>query len=273
MKKVSVIITCFNKEPYLSECLNSVLASTYKNIEIICFNDASKDGSIKILRDFENKYQQVSVIDSATNHGVIYGRNYSIEKCTGDYILPLDADDMIAPTYIEKAVRILESSEKIGVVYCKALELSSELKNSKLDPFDRDRMLFKNVVFNCALFRKADFIAVGQYNQNMYMGDEDYDLWLSFLEHGFDFYRIEEPLFTYRKVLNSRSSVSRKNTNFVKKQLVLNHLDLFFNNNTFVNNAFNFKNLFYKKRFHLYKLLFIVSLVVNLSLLMLFVFS
>ena len=162
MNKVSVIITCFNKEPYLTECLNSVLASTYKNLEIICFNDASKDGSINVLRDFENKYQQVSVIDSATNHGVIYGRNYSIEKCTGDYILPLDADDLIAPTYIEKAVKILQSSEKIGVVYCKAQELSSELKNSKLDPFDRDRMLFKNVVSNCALFRKSDFIAVGQ---------------------------------------------------------------------------------------------------------------
>ena len=270
MKKVSVIVTCFNKAPYLEECLDSVLNSTYKNLEIVCFNDASTDNSIDILKEYENKYEQVKVIDSKTNRGVIFARNYSIDKCSGEYILPLDADDMIATAYIGKAVNILESSKKIGVVYCKALELTSEIKSCKLDPFDKNRMLFKNVVFNCALFRKSDFITVGQYNQNMYMGDEDYDLWLSFIEHGFDFYRIEEPLFTYRKVVDSRSSISRKNTNNVKKQLVLNHPELFINNSTFVNNAFTIKNLFYKKRFHLYKLLFIISSVVNLSLLLLF---
>lgn len=274
MKRVSVIVTCFNKAPYLEECLNSVLRSTYQNIEIVCFNDASTDNSLKLLKDYENKYEQVKVIDSTTNHGVIYARNYSIDKCSGDYILPLDADDMIAPTYIEKAVNVLESNESIGVVYCKALNINCKHYTPfKLDPFSKDTMLFKNVVFHCALFRKSDFVKVGQYNENMNIGDEDYDLWLSFIEKGFDFYRIDEPLFIYRTENNSRTSISRKNSNLVKKQLVLNHSDLFFNNGTFVNNAFTIKNLFYKKRFHLYKMMFIVSLIVNLSLLLLFVVS
>ena len=86
MKKVSVIVTCFNKEPYIEDCLNSVLKSTYQNIEIICFNDASTDNSIKILNDYSLKYEQVKVIDEPTNRGVIYARNYSIEKCSGEYI-------------------------------------------------------------------------------------------------------------------------------------------------------------------------------------------
>lgn len=271
MKKVSVIVTCFNKAPYLEDCLNSVLNSTYQNLEIVSFNDASTDNSIDILKEYENKYEQVKVIDSKTNRGVIYARNYSIDKCSGEYILPLDADDMIATTYIEKAVNILESSKKIGVVYCKALSIrNNQTEQFKLDPFDKDLMLFKNVVFNCALMRKSDFIKVGQYNENMYIGDEDYDLWLSFIERGFDFYRIDEHLFTYRDVHSSRSSKSKINQNLVKKQLILNHSDLFFNNSTFVNNAFTIKNLFYKKRFHLYKLLFILSAVVNTVLLVLF---
>ena len=271
MKKVSVIVTCFNKAPYLKDCLNSVLNSTYKNLEIVCFNDDSTDDSLKILKDYENKYEQVKVIDSKTNRGVIYARNYSIDVSSGEYILPLDADDMIAPTYIEKAVKVLEENDSIGVVYSKALNFNCKRYTPfKLDPFNKVRMLFKNVVFHCALFRKSDFIKVGKYNENMYIGDEDYDLWLSFIEHGFDFYRIDEGLFIYRTENNTRTSISRKNTNFVKKQLVLNHPDLFFINSTFVNNAFTIKNLFYKKRFHLYKLLFIVSSLVNLSLLLLF---
>lgn len=271
MKKVSVIVTCFNKAPYLEDCLNSALKSTYQNLEIVCFNDASTDDSLNILKDYENKYEQVKVIDSKTNRGVIYARNYSIDKCSGEYILPLDADDMIAPTYIEKAVKVLEDNDSIGIVYCNALCIrNGQLGSFKIDKFDKDILLFKNVIFNCALFRKSDFIKVGQYNVNMCIGEEDYDLWLSFLEHGFDFYRIDESLFIYRNVINSRSSQSQKNQNSVKKQLVLNHSDLFFNNSTFVTNAFTYKNVFYKKRFHLYKLLFILSSVLNISLLILY---
>ena len=59
MKKVSVIVTCFNKAPYLEDCLKSVLNSTYQNLEIVCFNDDSTDDSLKILKEYENKYEQV----------------------------------------------------------------------------------------------------------------------------------------------------------------------------------------------------------------------
>ena len=270
MKKVSVIVTCFNKEPYIEDCLNSVLKSTYQNIEIICFNDASTDNSIKILNDYSLKYEQVKVIDEPTNRGVIYARNYSIEKCSGEYILPLDADDMIASTYIEKAVNILDSSAQIGVVYSLALIIKDNcIDKLELAPFNKDRMLFKNDVFHCALFRKSDFLKVGRYNPNMYMGDEDYELWLSFIEHGYDFYRIEEPLFIYRTEDNVRSSKSQMRQNLVKKQLVLNHPNLFFSNSNFVKNAFSLKNVFYKKRYHLYKVLFPISIAINLLLLIL----
>lgn len=94
-KKVTVIIPVYNAENYLRECLNSVVNQTYKNIEIIAVNDGSTDDSLNILNQYEQKYDNIYVLNQE-NQGQSVARNRGIEIATGDYIYFLDSDDYIA---------------------------------------------------------------------------------------------------------------------------------------------------------------------------------
>ncbi len=92
--KVSVIIPCYNVELYLRECLDSVINQTCKEIEIICVNDGSKDGTLEILREYEKKDNRITVIDQK-NQGLSCSRNNALGIATGEYILFLDSDDWL----------------------------------------------------------------------------------------------------------------------------------------------------------------------------------
>ncbi|HBC93037.1 MAG TPA: glycosyltransferase, partial [Pelotomaculum sp.] len=91
MPKVSVIISVYNVEKYLEECLDSVTNQTLKDIEIICVNDGSTDSSGQILKDYASRDNRIRLIDQS-NHGQSYARNRALEVALGDYIYFLDSD-------------------------------------------------------------------------------------------------------------------------------------------------------------------------------------
>ncbi|MBQ9414446.1 MAG: glycosyltransferase family 2 protein [Clostridia bacterium] len=92
MPKMSVIIPVYNMEPYIAECLDSVLAQSLSDIEVVCVNDGSKDGSLSLLLEYEKKDARLRVIDKE-NAGVGAARNDGIVAATGDFIAFMDADD------------------------------------------------------------------------------------------------------------------------------------------------------------------------------------
>lgn len=89
---VSVIIPVYNVEPYLRQCLDSVVSQTLRNIEIICINDGSPDNSLEILREYEANDSRIIVI-SRENKGVGYSRNEGIGRATGEFVIFMDSDD------------------------------------------------------------------------------------------------------------------------------------------------------------------------------------
>ena len=97
MTKLSIIIPVFNTdEKYLRECLDSVIRQTMQEIEIICVNDGSTDGSLDILNEYSKKDSRIIVIDKE-NAGVSVARNYGIDRASGEYIMFLDSDDYFLP--------------------------------------------------------------------------------------------------------------------------------------------------------------------------------
>ena len=108
-KKVSIIIPCYNQAQYVSEAIESALNQTYKNVEIVVINDASKDNGADVIKGYANKYPNIIFLDEKENKGVVKSRNLAILKSSGEYILPVDADDKIDSTFCEKAVKILDS--------------------------------------------------------------------------------------------------------------------------------------------------------------------
>ena len=97
---ISVIIPVYNVEKYLRDCLSSVINQTYKDLEIICINDGSKDNSLSILEEYAKIDKRIIIINKE-NAGVSAARNDGIEKSTGEYLFCLDSDDYIDKDFFE----------------------------------------------------------------------------------------------------------------------------------------------------------------------------
>lgn len=204
MEKISVIMPCYNDGKYIKEAISSIEAQTYPEWEIIVIDDGSDDEeTIKIIDSINSPKIKVY----HTNHLRPAGaRNYGIEHANGKYILPVDSDDKIDSTYMEKAVKILESNSQIGVVYCEADLFGEKVGKWDLPSYSFEQMLLDNVVFVTALFYRSDWEKVGGFNVNMEAGMEDYDFWLGILELGREIYQIPEILFHYRIKPSSRTT-------------------------------------------------------------------
>ena len=100
-KKISIIIPVYNVEKYISRCLDSILANTYQNTEIILVNDGSKDDSQKIIEEYKKKYTDKIILIEQENKGPAEARNVGIVKASGEYIMFIDSDDFIEKDYIE----------------------------------------------------------------------------------------------------------------------------------------------------------------------------
>jgi len=198
---VTVVIPCFNQGRYLEETVDSVLQQTLSDLEIIVVNDGSNDEETnRILADF---HKPKTRIIHTSNQGLAAARNNGISIARGKYILPLDADDRIGATYLEKATGLLDSSDELGIVYCRAQLFGASDALWDLPEYSLQEMLVDNVIFCSALFRRKDWEEVGGYDIGMIYGWEDYDFWLSLIEKGKQVHRLDEILFFYRVASDS----------------------------------------------------------------------
>lgn len=111
MTKASIIIPIYNSEKYLKNCINSVLAQTEKDYELILINDGSKDSSEKIMTDYKNKYPNKIKIFSQENRGIGETRNRGIKEAEGKYIFFIDNDDTIKKDYLETYLNEAEKND------------------------------------------------------------------------------------------------------------------------------------------------------------------
>lgn len=196
MKKVSVIMPCFNDGAYIEEAVASIRAQTYPNIELVIIDDGSDEPETKAVLE---KLESSGAVLLHTNRLRPAGaRNAGIAAATGEYILPVDADDLIAPNYIEKAVKIMDDNDNIGVVYCHADLFGEQSGPWELPDYSLEKMLLDNIIFVSAMFRREDWCKVGGYRTTMKHGMEDYDFWLSILELDRSVHQLPEVLFHYR---------------------------------------------------------------------------
>lgn len=226
MKKVSIIIPCFNHAEFLAETLNSVLSQTYKNWECIVVNDGSTDNTEEIVSNYCRKDERIKYV-SQRNMGVSAARNRGIQESDGYFILPLDGDDIIDSTYIEKAACYFEENPQTTLVYCKADFFGAENGPWNLPEYDYESFIWSNCIFSSAIYKRTDYNSTHGYNTNMVKGLEDWDFLLSLLNKNSLVYRIDEILFHYRIKTQSRTINANKNFDFLLRQIVLNHQDIY----------------------------------------------
>ena len=118
MPKISIIIPVYNVAQYLPKCLDSILAQTLSDIEIICINDGSTDNSSDILKNYATKDRRIKIINQS-NQGISAARNSGLSVVQSEYVMFVDSDDYIAPDMAEKLYRTMET-DKSDVVICSA---------------------------------------------------------------------------------------------------------------------------------------------------------
>ena len=223
--RVSIIMPCFNQGQYVEEAIASVSNQTVKDIEIILIEDCSTDG---FTRDYirQKTFPRTKKILNDYNLGVCESRNTAIQAARGLFILPLDADDKIAPDFISSALDVIEGG-MADVIYSKVQLFGDKGEPYKLKEFSLTRMLRGNVVVNTALYRKAAWAHVGGYSSAMTTGVEDWDFWLSLIEHGQRFYRINRTLFYYRQHGPSRTTLASEQDETLRKTIFSRHKNLY----------------------------------------------
>jgi len=192
---VSVIIPIYNYGKQFEKTLNSVFESTYKNIEIIIVDDGSTDSYVnqKLLSISENS--SIKIIRQV-NSGPSSARNNGIKNSTGDFILPLDADDSIHSDYIQTCVNILKNNKNISPVYCDTLHIGQLQGVEQRPEWSMERLIQGPFIVNCSMFHKEAFEKSDGYDTSLF-GWEDYDLWIRMGKNGYKGHRIPKPLFTY----------------------------------------------------------------------------
>ena len=224
--KVSVIIPVYNDGPYLQEALQSVLNQPYQDFEIILVDDGSTD---VVTQKLLNETEQAKIHVFFKEHaGVSLARNYAINKATGEYVLPLDADDLLGEAFLKEAVVMLDVNPKVKVV-CGKEQLFGKRKGiRKLPEYSIEMLLGQNVFPTTSLFRKSDFLDTPGFNANMKESFEDWDFWLSLLEAGGKVHKLDVVARYYRVRNGSRNfSLTGENLKNLRRQIYENHKQIY----------------------------------------------
>lgn len=110
MPKISIVVPIYNVEKYLKQCLDSILNQTFKDIEIICVNDGSTDGSVQILDEYKAKDKRIIVIDKE-NSGYGASMNMGLDAASGEYIGIVESDDFIKPNMYEELYKLIQKHD------------------------------------------------------------------------------------------------------------------------------------------------------------------
>ena len=235
MKKVSIIIPCYNCEKYIIKTLESAVSQDYTNIEIIVINDGSTDNCSSVVKTIKD--DRVHLIEQE-NQGVSFSRNKGLALAKGEFIVFLDADDLLHPSFLEKRVFSLSKSTAIAcassvVLVDKSGEKIEENKNYFAANESSQILEFKNEIITCPssyLFKTESLKKHKiKFNKNLQSSADKFFL-LEVLKHGEIELINESPM--YYRILND--SMSHKITKTLLKDQIsfYNEIKSFFKNSS-----------------------------------------
>ena len=237
---VSIIVPCYNQAIFLPETLNSVITQTYRNWQCIIVNDGSPDNTSEVAKTYCKKDTRFLLLEQE-NQGLAMARNNGIKYSHGEYILPLDSDDLIEPTYIEKAIKYYIENPNTKLVYSEADRFYEKKESWNLPEYKYENEIWENNIFCSAIYKRSDYDKTIGYNPNMKGGLEDWDFWLSLLNKNDHVYRIPEVLFHYRFKKNSMlTEIDDIKQKRLYRQIYLNHPEIY---EDYVIDFFNYKRI------------------------------
>ena len=177
---ISVVVTCYNHQDYIEQCLRSIFAQTYRNIELLVLDDGSSDHSAEIIEAVLADSPFPTRFESHENMGVVKTRNKALQQIQGTYFIFVDSDDFLDVDYIESFYTSM-LQEEADIVYGDLYDPDKKEVYLKSQPYDKVAFLTENFISNCSLIRRS--ISDGIYYDEALNREklEDYDFLLNLI--------------------------------------------------------------------------------------------
>ena len=239
---VSIITPCYNSSKFIEDCINSVLAQTYTNWEMIIVDDFSTDNSKEKITVLSENDTRIKTIFLDKNIGAAKARNIAISKAKGKYIAFLDSDDLWMPTKLEAQIYFMQKKD-IAFSYTTYQSISED-GNKLFSVIKAPNIMtyssyLKNTIIGC-LTVVIDREKTGNFEMPNIRSSHDMALWLLIMKRGFPGYGLDKILAQYRVVSNSNTSSKLRAAKDVwKVYREIEKLSFFYSTWCFLNYAFN----------------------------------
>ena len=216
MPAVSVIMPAFNVGPYIGASIESVLAQTFTDWELVIVDDGSTDDTYAIAEALARTDARIRVIREA-NGGISVARNTALRIAVGEFLAILDSDDLWSPEFLAAQMAIFAAHPEVDIVTGNAWFLGGQFDGQPARPTPDPRpapdlatlLADETAVFIMAVMRRRVYETIGGFDESMRC-NEDYDLWLRAAVAGFRFHRNDRPLGHYRRRDDSLSAAELK---------------------------------------------------------------
>jgi len=214
--KVSIITPVYNGEEFIERAIDSVLAQTHKDWEMIIVDDGSTDASIELAEEWQEEHpEKIKVFSLGANYGQGYARNCGFKKATGELIAYIDCDDEWKPNHLEARIKIFENNPDVDFVYgmiqAKAgdtlYEPNPTLWGDNLSGTELQALKEANITIpSTVMHSPKPFDLLGGFPEGIVCG-EDGVLWRRMAEHGYKFQYLPEATFYYHAHTNNQNQM------------------------------------------------------------------
>ena len=198
---ISLVVTVYNRQSFLAATIESILAQTYGDFELVIWDDGSTDRSVSIAQQYAEKDDRIQVV-LGQNQGVTAALKAAIALTHGPYLGWVDSDDLLAPTALSETIAVLISAPTVGMVYTHYHVMDGAGVDLGLGvrcqvPYSAEQLLVNFMTFHFRLLRRSVYDAVGGLDVG-YERAEDYDLCLR-LSEVTEIRCVPKPLYFYRQ--------------------------------------------------------------------------
>lgn len=215
--KISIIVPYYNMSQYFLETLKSIKEQTYDDWECIIVNDGSTNNDRDLIldnikNDFRFRYYEQD------NGGVANAKNTAASLSRGEFIVPLDPDDLISRTFLQMGAEYMDTHPDCSLYYGRAIYFGDYTSPWDLKWIDYKSLLKQNTIFNTSMFRKKDFEKIGGYNEQL-KAFEDWEMYIRLLYNNDNVYQSDLVFYIYRYRKNGRDWSTWKNESTQKTVL------------------------------------------------------
>lgn len=217
MVKVSIVLPVHNGEKYLSKALDSIIAQTYSDWELIIVNDFSTDQSLDIAKQYQKMDERIRIICNEENLKLPKSLNAGFAQAKGQYLTWTSDDNLYAPDAIARMASYLETHPEYAMVCANMFQINAEgVVSQTVTKYQPEHMFEYNTVGACFMYRKEARDSIGDYAADMFLV-EDYDYWLRIQEQFGANGHIDQELYYYRYHNNS---LTEQRKTQIKEQLL-----------------------------------------------------